>query len=168
MENASDAIGQEAQKEECALADSEARRDLYLKTRESYVDKQCEQSNLRDKYVLTLSGAALALSMAYIEKVGPLQSARYVALLVASWFLFSVALIGAVFSFHYSVNCYSDYIDQMDSKYIAGSDFDGLSSKRERIVVLLNNISILAFVAGITFFGLFAAVNTFLNARTYW
>jgi hypothetical protein len=134
-------------------------RQLYLDTRKSYLATQCEQSNLRDKYILTLSAAALALSITYIEKIAPLGEAIWVPLLIFSWVLFALPLLFTVFSFHYTVDSYNDFLNQLDGKFDAGEELEGLSSPLTKRVDTLNRLSVCIFAAGILAFSLFAAVN---------
>lgn len=41
--------------------------DLYIKTRDDYLNLKRNQSNLLDKYILTLSMASLGFSITYVK-----------------------------------------------------------------------------------------------------
>lgn len=132
---------------------------LFLDTRKSYIAGQCDQSNLRDKYILTLSAAALALSITYIEKVVPLALATCVWLLIFSWLLFAFSLLSVVFSYYLSTDSYNHYIKQLDEKYEAGDDFQNITSPLDPIICQWNTCAMWAFVLGLIAFVAFAAIN---------
>jgi hypothetical protein len=134
-------------------------KEVFDETRKNYLSCQLDQSNLRDKYVLTVSAASLAFSVTYIDKVAPVGSATWVPLLVFSWALLAVSIICSVVAFHVNVKSYDDYLDQLEDKYNKGEELCGIKSDRVGIVKFCNSAALFFFVAGLLAFGLFAAIN---------
>lgn len=137
----------------------ERRWKLFSDTRKAYIASKNDQSNLKDKYVLALSSASLALSITYIEKILPAGEVKYPALLLFSWALFAFSLVSTIVVYNTGVRCHDDYIKQIDEKYEADEDFRNISSKRDEVIDLLNQFSLWGFVAGLITFGAFAAIN---------
>lgn len=135
------------------------RRTLFHDTRKTYVANQYDQSNLRDKYILTLSAAALGISVTYIDKIVSLAEAKCIALLVFSWIFFGCSLASVVYSYCLSVLCYGHYIKQMDEKFANGEDFQDIGSPCDRYVECLNQFSMWCFIIGLIFFIVFATIN---------
>ena len=145
--------------EEPSTLKEERRWKLFSDTRKAYIASKNDQSNLKDKYVLALSSASLALSITYIEKIIPSGEVKYPALLLFSWTLFAVSLVSTIVAYNVGVRCHDDYIKQIDEKYEADEDFKEICSERDDVIDLLNQFSVWGFVAGLIAFGFFAAIN---------
>lgn len=75
------------------------RQRLYQETRKDLLARQMQNSINYDKAILSLSTGALALSVAFINKVVQLATAEWRLLLLASWWLFVAALLSTLISF---------------------------------------------------------------------
>ncbi len=132
----------------------------YIQNRNNYDELEtCQQESL-DKHMLALSGASLAFSIAFIEKIVPFQQAQYLVVLIAGWVLFGVAIFCTITSFYASVLTCRDYRQQMDDNYRKNiSNPSSLDSKWEKIIDLCNRCAYLSFVLGLICLLLFSVIN---------
>jgi uncharacterized membrane protein len=79
--------------------DREHRQELYDRTRRDLLDRQLSNSEKFDNAILTLSTGALAISLAFIKDIVPLEIAQNLWLLKASWWLFGFSIISTLVSF---------------------------------------------------------------------
>lgn len=127
--------------------------------REKYVDQLYDQSKIRDKYVLTLSSSALAVTVGFVEKIVPLNTAIFISVLYFSWLSFALSIILMVLSHHFSERCYSDYIKQLDDAAISNTESSELFSKHRRTVDIFTNSSLVLFCIGVLLFVMFSITN---------
>jgi hypothetical protein len=110
-----------------------------------------------DKQILTLSTTLLALLIAFIKDIVPLNQAILRGLLYASYLSFATAIVLVLFSFQFSIagNVKAKkYWDER--KNGTKSDFPYTFSKQ---ITWLNWSCGLVFVLGVLFSGVFVAIN---------
>jgi hypothetical protein len=71
-----------------------------------------------DKYMLTFSSGALALSLGFIKDVVPLKSAVWIASLETSWILFVLCILTTLGSFQFSVKALEKTIPALNEYYL--------------------------------------------------
>jgi hypothetical protein len=114
-----------------------------------------------DKYLLTLSSGALALSLSLIKDVVPLYSAHWFAALVVSWIAFVGAILSTVASFVASQLAHDRQLDNLE-KYQQG-DGPALDEQCNPFVTwtqCLNYFAVVAFFVGVVSTVAFVALNT--------
>jgi hypothetical protein len=106
-----------------AQADDALRWQLYNDhKRQAWEDIQSSTDSY-DQGLLTLSSGGLALSIAFIKDIVPLQHATWLLLLYVSWIAFGLCILTTVVSFQIAIatqrehleNCWKFYIDRDDS-----------------------------------------------------
>lgn len=114
----------------------------YAQTHKAYLS----MVNSFDKAVLTLSGGALALSIAFIRDIAPNMNSKN--WLIASWLCFGVSILFILFSFITSqIDCY---------RALEAGDKTG---KASRLTWFWNYSATLLFTSGVIFLSVFAWYN---------
>lgn len=75
------------------------REELYAETRKDLLTRQLSNSERFDGAILTLSTAALGLSLAFIKDVVSFEKAQVTEWLIVSWWLFGCAIVSTLLSF---------------------------------------------------------------------
>jgi hypothetical protein len=83
-----------------------------------------------DNAILTLSTGALAISLAFIKDIVPLEIAQNLWLLKASWWLFGFSIISTLVSFAASQLGISRQLKYAEEYYLNKSFFDTLPEMR--------------------------------------
>lgn len=102
-----------------------------------------------DKQISFIASGALILTIGFIEKVVPFDTAKCISLLIIAWGSFSLALMANLFSLIFSLNAIDMSIRSNEE---SGRTFN-------TIVVVLNWISIILISLGITFSVIFISLN---------
>ena len=88
----------------------------YQDERNKLIDGEQDYSKSYDKYVLTLSGGALALSMTFIHDIIGDDAVRVRALIVLAWIAFTLSVAATLFSINQSAPLYRTFRDILDRK----------------------------------------------------
>ena len=114
-----------------------------------------------DKYVLTLSSGALALSLSLIRDVVPLLSAHWFVVLVVSWTAFVGAIALTMASFVVSQFAHDKQLDILE-KYQQGDEgaLDKEANPFAKWTMWLNYAAVGAFFIGLVATVAFVTVNT--------
>ncbi|MGH8525794.1 MAG: hypothetical protein ACREXY_16795 [Gammaproteobacteria bacterium] len=106
-----------------------------------------------DKTLLTIATGALALSVAFVDKIAspPIEGAGWI---IAAWILFAGSILNVLASFQTSMEAIADYIDQLD----AGDDLSKDTAPK-RWTRRLNSFAAGSLVAGTVALVVFAAIN---------
>jgi hypothetical protein len=102
-----------------------------------------------DRAVMTLSGGALGISIAFIHDVAPLPTHKWA--LVFAWAAFAASLLTILWSFLTS--------ERAIVRIVAQHDDEREEIPRGRLTDYLNWVSAGTFVIGVIFLVLFALVN---------
>ena len=83
------------------MSDDEQKRreELYAETRKDLLNRQLSNSEKFDAAILTLSTAALGVSLTFIKDIVPLAKVQDICLLKVSWWLFGFAILSTILSF---------------------------------------------------------------------
>lgn len=139
----------------------------YRDERNKLIDGEQDYSKSYDKYVLTLSGGALALSVTFLHDIigdGPIRAPGLVSL---AWASFTLALAAALVAIHQSGPLFRDFRDILDRKaQHAGDGFswtevrtEQLKCRRLKLIDCLNLGSLALFLVGVILLMWFSACN---------
>jgi len=134
---------------------------VYLSERKALVDAALEQSRFFDKAILTLAAGVFGLSITFIRQFVPAgQNAQGVWLLFIAWILFGTSIVSTLISFLTSQSACEKQIAVMEKEYFHQSISSKTEKNKCRIwTARLNILSIVLFLFGIVFLGLFSATN---------
>lgn len=129
----------------------------YRDERNKLIDGEHDYSKSYDKYVLMLSGGALALSITFIHDIvgdGPVRSP---ALVVWAWIVLTISVGAALVSIHQSGPLFRDFRDILDGNaQHAGDNFSWTKVRHEqancrRLLLMdwLNYGSLVLFLLGV-------------------
>jgi uncharacterized membrane protein len=140
--------------------DQKHRQEVYANTRKDLLDRQLSNSEKFDNAIITLSTGALAISLAFIKDIVPLQKAQNLWLLRASWWLFGFSIISTLASFVASQLGISRQLKYAEEYYL--NKRDEYLKKRNYPAILtdfLNYSSGILFVAAIILTIFFVSSN---------
>ena len=147
LENVSDNIEQ-SKKE---------KRDNYSKFRDDLLKRQLSNNENYDRAILTLSTAALGLTVSFIRD---LQQPTYRGLLIAAWFFLVLAIIAIISSYPISQKAIDKQLEFAERYYI--QDDESAADAKNHLAVCHDNLVTFAgisFVAGIIFTLVFFGIN---------
>jgi hypothetical protein len=134
----------------------QATYESYLSHRNALIDAEHKQSFLFDRSAITLSGGALALSLAFIKDTAG-QAPKATWLLVLAWSALIIALMSTLSSFQFSVRAHEHERKILDARYL------GQAIKTENIwskwVTRANLASLLLIVLGVSCLAVFVTIN---------
>lgn len=139
----------------------------YRDERNKLIDGEQDYSKSYDKYVLTLSGGALALSVTFIHDIIGDGPVRVPALIVLAWISFTLSVAAALVAIHQSGPLFRDFRDTLDRKaQHAGDKFSWTEvrteqSKCRRLMLMdwLNYGSLVLFLLGVILLLSFTGCN---------
>jgi hypothetical protein len=101
-----------------ASANEQLRRNLFKAHQEQAWSDRQSSSDEYDKAVIAISSGGLVLSVAFIEKVAPLQTALATTWLTASWIAFVVSIFCVVLSFRLSILATDRHVEHLQQYYL--------------------------------------------------
>jgi hypothetical protein len=143
-------------------------QERYRVERDNLVQGEYDYSKSYDKYVLTLSGGALALSITYIHEIIGDRDPSASVLVVLAWICFTASVGAALTSIHQTPELYRKYRDIMEKH---------LQKRQERVdpweairkdqdeypgnkrMIRLNYASLVLFLLGVIFLLWFTGCN---------
>jgi len=139
----------------------------YHDERNKLTDGEQDYSKSYDKYVLTLSGGALALSMTFIHDIVGAGPVRATALVILAWISFTLSVAAALVSIHQSGPLFRSFRDILDRHADhAGDNFswtrvreDQLKCRRLILMDWLNYGSLVLFLLGVILLLSFTGCN---------
>ncbi len=143
----------------------------YNEQRRYLIDSEAEAAKSYDKWLLTLSGGALALSMTFAKDIAFPNGADGLGWLLVAWLALVGALALGLVSIYLSQRAHENFRECLDDtleEFVANSENAGfwheVRKKQERCwyarwVGYLNLFSGAAFVVGIVLLSVFACVN---------
>ena len=137
--------------------DNKKRELLYEKTREELLDRQLSNSQLYDRAILTLSTSALGLSIAFIKDIFPDLETR--CFLIASWCLFSFAIISTILSFWAGQKAIKIHLIYAEKFYLEKNEDYRKTSCYAKISSCLNYCSGGLFIAAVVSTLVFVLIN---------
>ncbi len=152
----------ESEKEEVRTLDEKT----YLSVRQYYDQAELELSGRFDKWVLTLSGSALAISITFIDKIAKEPSIETLFWLKFSWACFVLSLLIALLSLLTSQSAIRENRKELDDAYEEGRPS---SLKFRRWYSWATNFcnwgSLGAFILGAIFLCIFSFTNIDLSSQ---
>jgi len=141
--------------------DSEAEKyQVYIEERKLLIEQENNQSHSFDKYILTLSSGALALSVTFL-KIMKSVVISWFCLLIISWGLFVFTITIILVSFILSQKaCEKQRL--INENYFFGDEGNNNSIENNKYsfwVEILNYTSVITFILGVIFFLVFATHN---------
>jgi len=135
-------------------------QDTFLNTRNSYNEAELEVSGRYDKYILTLSGGALGLSITFIEKIASNPTSDTLIWLKLSWGCLVVSLLAALLSLVTSQSAIRENREELDSAH-SENRAPRLSFPRwfTYVTNALNWGALLLFILGVVFLCVFSFKN---------
>lgn len=135
-------------------------QDTYLNTRNSYNEAELEVSGRYDKWILTLSGGALGLSITFIEKIATNPTADTLFWLKLSWICLVLSLLAALLSLVTSQSAIRENRKELD---LANSEQRAPRLCFPRWFTYFTNIlnwgALLFFIFGVVFMCIFSFKN---------
>jgi hypothetical protein len=140
-------------------------RELYDKhEQQAWQDIQTTTDRF-DQSMLTLSSAALGVSVAFIKDIVPFAQAVWSLLLYASWICFSLCIVVTVLSFQVSRAALKQHLDYLKRCYLDGDRrFFNKQSLAAKMLPVMSWTAATFFVLGIVSTLVFCGVNV-ANAR---
>lgn len=151
------------------------RYDSYVKERDGLRDASLQISERYDKWMLVLSGGALALSLTFIEKIAPHPLPWSFVVLLVAWILLIISVVLELQALATSQRALTEQVSLLDREYqeflsslsnpkeVVSADSIGAPAAAENEFAtktrVLNAWSLRAFIAGVVFLCIFSAVN---------
>lgn len=140
--------------------DQKKRHDLYAETRRDLLTRQLSNSERFDGAILTLSTAALGISLTFVKEIVPVEKAQCLALLEISWWLFSLAIVSTIVSFLASQLGIKRQLQYAEEYYLnKKEEFLTKENIPAKLTEALNYTSGLLFVAAVIFTTAFVSTN---------
>ncbi len=144
------------------MAEKSRAEELHDEYRRKVWDDLKSGSENFDKYLLTYSSGALALSLSFIKEVVPLDEAICKSSLIASWIAFLFCILVTLISFRISIRALERMVPHLNKFYLEGDAeaFDKhLEDPWAKAVEWCANLGILFFVLGLIFTMIFVGTN---------
>lgn len=137
--------------------DEKEKRKEYLEIRQGYDKEKSQQTEVLDKYILTISTGSFGLSLLFVEKLikGIINEPK---LLICSWIMFSLSIISSLLSFIFSKSAFSKTIEEYDKMY-KDSDYKFKMPIQDFFTKVANWYAFGFLIAGFVFIILFAYYN---------
>jgi len=128
--------------------------------RQALLNALLDQSRSLDKYILTLAGGALGLSLVFIKDIAPTPKAETIGVLVGSWVSFCISILITLLSFLLSQKAIFKQIGITEGLISGKLDQNRKHPNPFRTATgILNWISMVSFIVGVILLITFAAIN---------
>ncbi|MCH7762243.1 MAG: hypothetical protein IIB95_00700 [Candidatus Marinimicrobia bacterium] len=132
-------------------------KEELLKYRADLITGRQKAQEQFDKAVLTLSGGALGISFAFVDKFVPKGSVvEHSNLLIIAWSCWGTSIMGALLAYYLSPIAFNKAIKQVDEDTIYDSHPGGFPDK---ITGVCNFLSSILFLIGVVFIIIFVSYN---------
>lgn len=138
----------------------------YLDERQSLLAAELDNARSFDRWVVTLSGGALGLSIAFVKDLVAPGPATAVWMLGVSWLLFGASIGSALTSIHVSQNAHERFREILDRVAAEGGHafFNRVRKEHEaeklpKWIDHLNRASIVSFIGGMVLLAIFVIAN---------
>lgn len=140
---------------------------VYRDERNKLTDGQHDHSKSYQKYLLTLSGGALGLSLTVVADMVSKGTVQFPGLFLSAWLGLGVAIAAAIVALHQAQYAFEDYRRELDDAAQKGIDGDLLTRARQRqaalrrpkVISCLDYVSLVAFLFGIVCLFCFVQAN---------
>lgn len=132
----------------------------YLRFIEDSNRREIANSENYDKSLLTLSTALLALAVTFSGEIVPFDGARSLWLLLLSWALFTLTIIGVIGSFIYGQHVFKILKANAKNYYLEGDlSKNALSESFSNKIRNTNTATGVLFILGIVAFTIYVGIN---------
>ena len=135
------------------------KQETFLAIRKAYDDAELEVSGRYDKWILTLSGGALALSITFIDKISKKPAIETLCWLKISWICLVLSLLTALLSLVTSQAAIRENRNELDLAYTENRGPKEFSRRFTNFTNYLNWGSLLLFITGIALLCYFSLLN---------
>jgi hypothetical protein len=140
--------------------DQKRREEIYAETRKDLLTRQLSNSEKFDGAVLTLSTAALGVSLTFIKDIVPLNKVQDIYLLKISWWLFGFAILSTMLSFVASQLGISTQLKYAEEYYLnKKNEYLAKTNIPARITDGFNYAAAFFFVVALVFTIVFVSTN---------
>ncbi len=138
----------------------EEKKRVYASTRQDLLTRDLSNSEKYDNAILTLSTGVLAISLAFIKDIIPLEKTRCLILLILSWCAFGAAIISTLISFLSSQMAIKRQLEYAE-KYYLNEEEEYLKRKNspKQLTDVMNYTSGILFIIGIIVTIIFVSIN---------
>lgn len=145
------------EKDDYTEASKKEKWESYSKFRDDLLKRQLSNNENYDRAILTLSTAALGLTVSFIRD---LQKPRYLGWLIAAWFCLVLAIIAIIISYPISQKAIDKQLEFAKGYYL--QDDESAADAKNHLAVYHDKLVASAgfiFVAGIVFILVFFGIN---------
>lgn len=139
--------------------DNDWKYQEYIKERQLLFNAKLQGSQSLDKAILTLSAGALGLSLTFIRQIAPHPQLPTLKFIILAWICFGLSILLTLISFLTSQKACDKQIEILEATFLGQEKREKLTNKYSRTTAILNWFSIALFIAGVTLFALFSAIN---------
>lgn len=144
--------------------------DTYLQQRKSLIDLEQSAAQSYDKWLLTLSGGALGLSMAFVKDIALPAGGQGAGYLLVAWIALALAIVAGLSAIYLSQSASEESRKILDDQFQSGAADGGQGvwsrvrekqgkCKKAAWVGHCNIASMLLFMVGILLLSVFATLN---------
>jgi hypothetical protein len=137
---------------------TEAEIDVWKEFRKSVYENKVKSEDDFEKYITLISSGALALSITFIEKIVPLNTAYVKWILIVGWVLLTATLFASLISHFYSRKFSESTIEDIDNE-IEYEEILNNINKRNKCLEWINFSTISSLFLGIISIVIFVSIN---------
>lgn len=142
------------------MADNSKKHEIYAQYRKDLLVRQLSNSESLDKAVLSLSTAFLGLSLTFIRDITPVESTVGLCLLISSWGLFCIAIVGTLASFSTSQFGIKKQLEYAEKFYLENKEeFFNKPNPLAKVTDFLNLFSSICFILAVLFTTAYVGIN---------
>lgn len=133
--------------------------NYWIEYRNSIYQNKSKSQDDFEKYINLLATGGLILGFTFMEKKFSFSKISWLWMIICGLLCFTITLLSNLYSHHKSIKDSDEMINEIDNKL-----FDDLyikTKKRNKIIDLLNNISIMSLFIGATLTILFITKNLY-------
>jgi hypothetical protein len=140
--------------------------DGYRRFLEDVDRREMSNADTYDKSLLSLSSAFLGITLTFTQNVVPIETAKCISLLLASWVLFSLTIIVVLGSFIYGQSAIRTLKTMARAFYLDGDlTLNENSEKISTRIFVLNSVTGLLFILAVLSFTTYIGLNVTEAAR---
>jgi hypothetical protein len=122
-------------------------RKEFLDERRFLIENEIREAASFDKYLLTISTGALAISITFMGQIRSTLNPMW--LFMAFWISILITISAVVLSFKFSSNAWKRQRDILEEEYITGENNSEANNAWTRAMKILNWVGLCSFILGI-------------------
>jgi len=138
--------------------DEDLRYQDYLKRRDELLNIRSSSFASFDKALLSLSTGAIALSIVFLEKIGPPFDVSTLILIHTAWGAFALTIVSNLLSYHFATKNMDLKIAELDKRYTKEREDKSPDTSPEHVfwqrkaTSFCNKFALITFFAGVLLF----------------